>query len=54
MELTDLKVFLRIAEEGNITRAAEQLGYVQSNVTARVKSLRMNWESPYSTDTPME
>ncbi|MGC6590198.1 LysR family transcriptional regulator [Paenibacillus sp. Dod16] len=39
MELTDLKVFLRIAEEGNITRAAEQLGYVQSNVTARVKKL---------------
>lgn len=39
MELTDLRVFLRIAEEGNITRAAEQLGYVQSNVTARVKKL---------------
>ncbi|MGG3306540.1 LysR family transcriptional regulator [Paenibacillus lautus] len=39
MELTDLKVFLRIADEGNITRAAEQLGYVQSNVTARVKKL---------------
>ncbi|MBX4147322.1 LysR family transcriptional regulator [Paenibacillus lautus] len=39
MELTDLKVFLKIAEEGNITRAAEQLGYVQSNVTARVKKL---------------
>ena len=53
MELTDLKVFLRIAEE-EYHRAAERLGYVQSNVTARVKSLRMNWESPYSTDTPME
>lgn len=39
MELTDLKIFLRIADEGNITRAAEQLGYVQSNVTARVKKL---------------
>lgn len=39
MELTDLKVFLKIAEEGNITRAAEQLGYVQSNVTARIKKL---------------
>ncbi|MGG4091033.1 LysR family transcriptional regulator [Paenibacillus lautus] len=39
MELTDLKVFLKIADEGNITRAAEQLGYVQSNVTARVKKL---------------
>ncbi|GAB6926163.1 LysR family transcriptional regulator [Paenibacillus sp. JCM 10914] len=39
MELTDLRIFLRIAEEGNITRAAEQLGYVQSNVTARIRKL---------------
>jgi len=39
VELTDLKVFLRVVEEGSITRAAERLGYVQSNVTARLKRL---------------
>ncbi|AJY75178.1 LysR family transcriptional regulator [Paenibacillus beijingensis] len=39
MELSDLKVFLTITEEGNISRAAERLGYVQSNVTARIRKL---------------
>jgi DNA-binding transcriptional LysR family regulator len=39
VELTDLKVFLAIMEEGSITRAAERLGYVQSNVTARIRKL---------------
>ena len=51
MELTDLKVFLRIAEEGNITRAAEQQ-VCAVNVTARVKS-ENELGVPYSTDTPM-
>lgn len=39
MELTDLKVFLAIMESGSISRAAETLGYVQSNVTMRVHKL---------------
>ncbi|MCM3273563.1 LysR family transcriptional regulator [Paenibacillus elgii] len=39
MELTDLKMFAVIAEEGSISRAAERLGYVQSNVTARIRKL---------------
>ncbi|MFS0726980.1 LysR family transcriptional regulator [Paenibacillus sp. 1P07SE] len=39
MELTDLRIFLSIAEQGTISRAAEQLGYVQSNVTARLRKL---------------
>jgi DNA-binding transcriptional LysR family regulator len=39
VELTDLNVFLSIAEEGNISRAAERLEYVQSNVTARLRKL---------------
>lgn len=39
MELRDLKVFQAIAEEGSISRAAERLGYVQSNVTARLRKL---------------
>lgn len=39
MELTDLKIFLSVAEEGGISRAAEHLDYVQSNVTARLRKL---------------
>lgn len=39
MELRDLKVFQAVAEEGSISRAAEKLGYVQSNVTARLQRL---------------
>lgn len=39
MEIHDLRVFLAVAEEGNITRAAQRLGYVQSNVTARIRQL---------------
>ncbi|MBB3130585.1 DNA-binding transcriptional LysR family regulator [Paenibacillus rhizosphaerae] len=39
MELTDLKVFMAIVKEGSITRAAEKLGYVQSNLTTRVRKL---------------
>ncbi|MBW7457694.1 LysR family transcriptional regulator [Paenibacillus sepulcri] len=39
MELTDLNVFNITAEEGSISRAAERLQYVQSNVTARIRKL---------------
>jgi DNA-binding transcriptional LysR family regulator len=39
MELTDLKTFSAVASTGGITRAAEELNTVQSNVTQRVKAL---------------
>jgi len=39
VELRDLRVFQAIAEEGSISRAADRLGYVQSNVTARLRRL---------------
>ncbi|SDM43579.1 LysR family transcriptional regulator [Sediminibacillus halophilus] len=39
MELTDLKIFLTVADEGNFSKGAEKLGYVQSNVTNRIKKL---------------
>ena len=39
MELTDLLTFLAVARSGGITRAAEDLNTVQSNVTQRVKAL---------------
>lgn len=39
MEISELKIFLAVAKRGSISRAAEELNYVQSNVTARVKQL---------------
>jgi len=39
MELTDLCTFSAVARLGGITRAAEELNTVQSNVTQRVKAL---------------
>jgi LysR family transcriptional regulator, cell division regulator len=39
MELTDLQTFWAVARTGGITRAAEELNTVQSNVTQRVKAL---------------
>jgi DNA-binding transcriptional LysR family regulator len=39
MESADLRVFQMVAREGSITKAAVRLGYVQSNVTARIQLL---------------
>ncbi|MEK8131803.1 LysR family transcriptional regulator [Paenibacillus filicis] len=39
MESPDLRIFQAVAREGSITRAATKLGYVQSNVTARIQQL---------------
>lgn len=39
MESSDLKIFQAVAREGSITKAAQVLNYVQSNVTARIQSL---------------
>src|SRR5690242_11232822 len=39
MELSDLLTFAAVARCGGITRAAEELHTVQSNVTQRVKAL---------------
>jgi len=39
VELTDLLTFSAVARSGGITRAAEELNTVQSNVTQRVKAL---------------
>ncbi|MFF2888498.1 LysR family transcriptional regulator [Paenibacillus sp. NPDC057967] len=39
LELSDLKLFQAIAEEGSISGAAKRLEYVQSNVTARLRKL---------------
>ncbi|GAA0852520.1 LysR family transcriptional regulator [Bifidobacterium pullorum subsp. gallinarum] len=39
MELSDLKIFMAIIQEGSITRAAKKLDYVQSNLTMRVRKM---------------
>lgn len=39
MELSDLMTFAAVARAGGITRAADELNTVQSNVTQRVKAL---------------
>jgi len=39
MESNDLRIFKAVAEEKSITKAAQTLGYVQSNVTARIQQL---------------
>jgi len=46
MELSDLKVFRQVAESGGITRAAEQLNRVPSNVTARIQKLEHELGKP--------
>lgn len=39
MELSDLNIFRTVVETGGITRAAEKLNRVQSNVTTRISQL---------------
>lgn len=39
MDIKDLLIFKTLANEKNVTKTAEQLNYVQSNVTARMKKL---------------
>jgi DNA-binding transcriptional LysR family regulator len=39
MELSDLAVFRAVVDAGGVTRAADRLNRVQSNVTARIKKL---------------
>ncbi|WP_206832708.1 LysR family transcriptional regulator [Alicyclobacillus fructus] len=39
MELRDLRIFLTVAKIGSVTKAAEQLGYVQSNITTRIQHM---------------
>ena len=39
MESNDLRIFQRVAHEESFSKAAEKMGYVQSNVTLRIKKL---------------
>jgi DNA-binding transcriptional LysR family regulator len=46
MELTDLQTFAAVARAGGITRAADELNTVQSNVTQRIKALEAEIGTP--------
>src|SRR3569623_834749 len=46
MELSDLQTFAAVARTGGITRAAQELNTVQSNVTQRVKALEAEIGTP--------
>jgi len=39
MDLSDLRIFSAVVREGSVTRAAERLHRVQSNVTTRIRQL---------------
>lgn len=39
MEFSALQIFLAVAQEGGVSKAAQKLNYVQSNVTARIRKL---------------
>jgi DNA-binding transcriptional LysR family regulator len=42
MDLSDLRIFTAVVREGGVTRAAEKLNRVQSNVTTRIRQLEEN------------
>src|SRR6266700_4796707 len=46
MELSDLVTFLAVARTGGVTRAADELNTVQSNITNRVKALEAEIGTP--------
>lgn len=39
MEIRDLQIFYIVAKHGNLSSAAKELNYVQSNITARIRYL---------------
>lgn len=39
MNIRDLQIFLAVANEGSITKAAEKMEYVQSSISIRIQQL---------------
>jgi len=46
MELSELRIFRTVVHEGGVTRAAERLHRVQSNVTTRIRQLEEKLGTP--------
>lgn len=45
-EFQDLKILTEVANQQSITKAADKLGYVQPNITSRIKKLERQTECP--------
>jgi DNA-binding transcriptional LysR family regulator len=52
MDLTQLRTFLTVAREGNLTRAAERLHLTQPAVSLQIKSLQASLDLQLFTRTP--
>ncbi|WP_420769055.1 LysR family transcriptional regulator [Parageobacillus thermoglucosidasius] len=46
MDIEDLKVFRIVAKHGNISKAAEELNFVQSSVTSKIQKLEAHFQTP--------
>lgn len=46
MEINDLVIFKTVVNEGSISKAAKELGYVQPNISERIKKLEQELETP--------
>ena len=46
MDIRNLITFMQVAELGNFTKAARQLGYSQSAVTMQIKQLEAELNTP--------
>lgn len=46
MEFKDLEIFQLVADKGTITGAANELNYVQSNITSRIRKLEAEMNTP--------
>jgi DNA-binding transcriptional LysR family regulator len=46
LEFNDLRIFQAVATHGSVSKAALELSYVQSNVTARIKLLEKELRTP--------
>lgn len=46
MDVSDIHIFMAVVEHGSVSRAAEEMGYVQSNVTARIRLLEQEIGHP--------
>jgi len=46
VEINDLIIFKTVVDEGSISKAAKELGYVQPNITERIKKLEQELEKP--------
>lgn len=54
MDAADLRVFQSVAGTGSMNKAALELNTVQSNVTARIKALEDEVDSPCSSEPTAE